>query len=67
MRPFSVGGRDCAGQNIGMAEIRVVLARVIWNFDISAVSTLAWEDQKCFMLWQKDPFFVNLKSVARDV
>ncbi|KAM0303436.1 hypothetical protein ACHAO8_011502 [Botrytis cinerea] len=67
MRPFSVGGRDCAGQNIGMAEFRVVLARVIWNFDISAVSTLAWEDQKCFMLWQKDPFFVNLKSVARDV
>jgi hypothetical protein len=44
-----------------MAEFRVVLARMIWNFDISPLSELAWEDQKAYMLWDKQPFLVSLR------
>ncbi|KAI0837750.1 cytochrome P450 [Hypoxylon sp. FL0890] len=34
VRPFSAGGRDCLGQNLAWVEFRVLLARMIWNFDI---------------------------------
>jgi hypothetical protein len=48
-----------------MAEFRVVLARMIWNFDISPLSELAWEDQKAYMLWDKQPFLVSLSLPGR--
>ncbi|MDI1490296.1 MAG: hypothetical protein OHK93_001496 [Ramalina farinacea] len=33
-QPFSAGPRNCIGQRLGYAEMRVVLARMIWNFDL---------------------------------
>lgn len=56
-----MGGRDCLGQNIAMAEFRVVLARMIWNFDISPVSKFLWREQRVFMLWEKKKYLVELK------
>jgi averantin hydroxylase len=36
VRPFSAGGRDCLGQNLSWVEMRVMLARMVWNFDMEA-------------------------------
>ncbi|ROV87881.1 hypothetical protein VSDG_09530 [Cytospora chrysosperma] len=33
-RPFSTGGRDCLGQNLAWVEFRIMLARMIWNFEL---------------------------------
>ncbi|OCL03416.1 cytochrome P450 monooxygenase-like protein [Glonium stellatum] len=65
-QPFSFGPRNCLGKNLAYAEMRVIMAKVIWNFDIELVDTTAdWFDQKVFALWEKAPLMVRLKPVQR--
>ncbi|RSL59492.1 hypothetical protein CEP53_005776 [Fusarium sp. AF-6] len=35
LQPFHVGPRNCLGRNLAYVEMRVILARIIWNFDLS--------------------------------
>ncbi|KAF8865497.1 cytochrome P450 [Acephala macrosclerotiorum] len=34
VQPFSVGPRNCLGMNLAYLEMRVVLARLVWGFDM---------------------------------
>jgi cytochrome P450 len=65
LQPFFVGGRSCLGQNIAWAEMRLVVARLLWNFDLEPVDRLEWKSQKTYYLWQKERFRVRLRKVAR--
>ncbi|KAI1464312.1 cytochrome P450 [Daldinia caldariorum] len=76
VRPFSAGGRDCLGQNLAWVEFRVLLARMIWNFDFEVYcgdgdrsdngtasrpsAFRKWTDQKAMMLWHKESYPVRL-------
>ncbi|KAJ2994193.1 hypothetical protein NUW58_g1619 [Xylaria curta] len=78
VHPFSIGGRDCLGQNLAWVEFRVLLARMVWNFDMKVyretthnsypqsraplLSYHRWADQKAYMLWQKENYYVLLKE-----
>jgi cytochrome P450 len=65
IQPFSTGPRNCIGQSLAWAEIRTILARLVWHFDMEAVDTsTSWEKQKVFVLWEKPSLMVRLK--ARD-
>ena len=66
-QPFNVGPRGCIGRNLAYAEMRIVLARVLFEFDLELMeSSKSWlEDLKNFTLWQKDPLMVKLKPVIR--
>lgn len=45
-----------------MSEMRVILARVIWNFDMQiADDSRNWTEQELFGLWKKGPLNVHLK------
>jgi cytochrome P450 len=33
-QPFSIGPRNCIGRNLAYAEMRMILARVLWTFDL---------------------------------
>ncbi|KAG8156760.1 hypothetical protein KVR01_013365 [Diaporthe batatas] len=61
--PFSHGPRDCLGRNLAYAEMRLILARLIWNFDVRlAEETWGWDERsKVFLLWEKGPVKVYLK------
>lgn len=37
-QPFSVGPRNCVGKNLAYFEMRIVLARLLWNFDLVKLS-----------------------------
>lgn len=36
-QPFNIGPRSCIGMNLGMAEMRLIAVRMLWNFDFELV------------------------------
>lgn len=61
LQPFSVGPRNCLGRNLAYVEMRIILARVIWNFDMElAADSYNWTDQNVWTLWQKGELNVKL-------
>ncbi|KAF9873493.1 cytochrome P450 [Colletotrichum karsti] len=62
LQPFSVGPRNCIGKNLANAEMRLILARLIWNFEIRATQDIGkWYDEsEVYILWQKGPMNVYL-------
>ena len=51
------------GQLLALAQIRLLLAKMVWNFDIEAVPgrTLDWLSQKTFIVVEKKPVEVRLR------
>lgn len=63
MQPFSVGPRNCIGQTLAWAEVRTILGRLIWNFDLELLDARkVWERQMVFVLWSKPSLMVKLKA-----
>lgn len=64
-QPFSVGSRNCIGRNLAYAEMRLILAKFLFNFDIELdKQTGDWTNQKSYILWEKHPLWVKLTSVS---
>jgi averantin hydroxylase len=65
LQPFSVGPRNCIGRNLAYAEMRLILAKVLFNFDLELDEgkTGQWLDQKVFTLWEKKPLWVRVRTV----
>ncbi|KAK0701923.1 cytochrome P450 [Lasiosphaeria miniovina] len=65
MQAFSLGVRSCMGQHLALAEMRLILARLVWNFDFDAPEDktrwLNWEDLRTFLLVEKRPIYVGLR------
>ncbi|KFY23056.1 hypothetical protein V493_06128, partial [Pseudogymnoascus sp. VKM F-4281 (FW-2241)] len=67
LQPFSVGPRNCLGRNLAYAEMRLILAQVLWNFDLELTTESEnWADQKIYSLWEKTPLYVKLTPVMRE-
>lgn len=62
-QPFSVGPTNCLGRPLAWAEMRLVLARIFWYFEVSLVPErpFSWESQKMLMTVEKDPLWLALK------
>lgn len=68
LQPFSFGPRNCIGKNLAYAELRLILARMIWNFDLSLSNASnsnqdAWIEQLNYVLVEKMPLRVQLALV----
>ena len=64
--PFSIGPRNCIGKNLAYLEMRLILAKLIWNFNLVPVGKVGeWGDQKTYVLWEKEPLEVGLREVKR--
>ncbi|RAH67354.1 cytochrome P450 [Aspergillus aculeatinus CBS 121060] len=62
LQPFSFGPRNCIGRNLAYVEMRIILARMIFNFDMELEDTESdWLDQECHLLWDKSALMVKLK------
>ncbi|KAH8744430.1 cytochrome P450 monooxygenase [Diaporthe sp. PMI_573] len=61
-KPFAFGPRNCIGMNLATTEIRIILARIVWNFEMRlAEDSKSWgEDQTAYVLWEKPPLNVHL-------
>ncbi|KAI0509177.1 cytochrome P450 [Xylaria bambusicola] len=63
-KPFGLGTRSCLGKPLAMAEMRLVLAQLVWNFDLSQApcTRINWNELKTFVVVQKEPVYVVLKK-----
>ncbi|KAI1386920.1 putative cytochrome P450 [Hypoxylon trugodes] len=66
VQPFSVGPRACLGKNLAMAEMRLILAKLLWTLDFEAVEgkKVVWEELKTFAIVEKKP--IEVKVQVRD-
>ncbi|KAI1811604.1 cytochrome p450 monooxygenase [Poronia punctata] len=64
MQPFSVGPRNCIGRNLAYAEMRLILARILFRFDVKlAPEARDWlKGQRVYSLWDKPPLPFYLKA-----
>ncbi|PYI01805.1 cytochrome P450 [Aspergillus sclerotiicarbonarius CBS 121057] len=60
--PFSLGAHNCPGQNLAWLELRLILARLLWRYDLSippGVELPRWEEQGIWWFWDKKPTVVR--------
>ncbi|KAH9884566.1 cytochrome P450 [Xylariomycetidae sp. FL2044] len=61
-QPFAYGPRDCLGRNMGMHEMRLILARLLLAFDMELCEeSTRWDEARAFILWEKKPLMCRLK------
>jgi cytochrome P450 len=61
-QPFSAGPRNCIGKNLAYAEMRLLLASLLWHFDLElAEESKDWmERNQIYVLWLKPELKVKL-------
>lgn len=67
-QPFAMGNRNCIGINLAYSEMRLILAQVLFHFDIKSseeMDNVDWFDQEIYGIWQKGPLYVKLSAVAK--
>jgi cytochrome P450 len=64
LNPFSLGPYGCLGKNLAYAEMRLILASVLWKFDMELCEeSLGWvERMDVYFLWDKDALWIKLKE-----
>ncbi|KAF2864683.1 cytochrome P450 [Massariosphaeria phaeospora] len=58
---FSVGPKACLGKGLAYAEIKLIIARLVWHFDFELVNDgFAFEKQRAFLFRERLPLNVRL-------
>lgn len=76
-QPFSLGPRGCIGKHLTYLELRLILANLLWHFDLERAdldepgAKDIWDPTgdlqyvKAFNTWNKPPLMCRLRPVAR--
>ncbi|KAK5991781.1 Cytochrome P450 monooxygenase lcsI [Cladobotryum mycophilum] len=68
MQAFSLGPRSCVGQPLAWAELRLIVSKLVWAFDMEAVAErekrVRWEDLRVFVLVEKRPIEIRMRARA---
>lgn len=68
MQPFVVGSRDCLGRNLAYAEMRLILSKLFFHFDLEMDRERMgkdWLEQTAHISWNQNPLWARLSPVAR--
>ncbi|KAJ5713882.1 uncharacterized protein N7483_011063 [Penicillium malachiteum] len=61
VQPFSLGPRNCLGRNLAYIEIRMILSKLLFNFDLQICKESEdWIDQKVYTIWDKPALMIEL-------
>lgn len=65
-KPFSIGPRGCIGKNLAYMEMRMILAKLVWRFDLELVNEReeagkwGWlEDARVIGMWVKPDLWLK--------
>lgn len=63
-QPFSLGARACMGRNLAYVEMSVILAKLIWRYDLFLVDeTLDWNrESHMHVMWSKPDLWVRFED-----
>ncbi|KAJ9152036.1 Isotrichodermin C-15 hydroxylase [Pleurostoma richardsiae] len=63
-QPFNLGPRGCIGRSLAYMETRLILARLVYSFDMELLpDALGWNKMRVFLLYEKRPLYVKLTPV----
>ncbi|MCJ1395522.1 hypothetical protein MMC18_008408 [Xylographa bjoerkii] len=66
-KPFSLGPRACLGINLAYLEMRIILARMVWQFDLQMGRDFDWEkENQMHLLWKKPALEVKFTSALHN-
>jgi cytochrome P450 len=60
LQAFSFGPRNCIGRNLAYVEMKLILARLVWHFDLENCTEGDWRHQKIYLIWAKSPLMIRL-------
>ncbi|KAI8945450.1 cytochrome P450 [Xylaria longipes] len=63
-QPFSVGTRSCLGINLAWHEMRLMLAKLMYEFNIESNAGPDWLDQNVYVIWDRKPLICRFKDAA---
>ncbi|CCF44300.1 benzoate 4-monooxygenase cytochrome P450 [Colletotrichum higginsianum] len=68
LKPFSTGPRNCIGKHLAYGEVRTILAKILWEFDLQlAPESDGWmESLKIYGVWEKRPLMVRFRPALRE-
>ena len=64
--PFSLGPHNCPGRALAWLEMRLILGKIIWHFDMRPAQETnlgEWGEQKIYWFWEKRPTPVKIRRV----
>ncbi|KAF2419582.1 putative toxin biosynthesis cytochrome P450 monooxygenase [Tothia fuscella] len=64
VQSFGLGARNCIGQAMAYLEMRLILARLIFRFDLELTNGADFspEKQKIHFLWSKPPLYIRVSD-----
>jgi cytochrome P450 len=67
VQSFSVGPRNCLGRNLAFFEMKLILAKLLYSFDLELCEeSRAWMDgQKVLFFTVKPPLMIKLKPYVK--
>ncbi|KAF2970121.1 hypothetical protein GQX73_g3426 [Xylaria multiplex] len=63
-QPFSAGTRNCLGINLAWHEMRLMLAKLVYEFDIESDAGPDWLDQNVYVIWDRKPLICRFKDTT---
>ena len=63
--PVIVREYQSMAKSLALAEMRLIMAKMLWNFDMECQTDEDWTNQKSYMLWEKVPLMMKLVPVRR--
>ncbi|KAF6837161.1 cytochrome P450 [Colletotrichum plurivorum] len=62
LQPFSHGPRACMGRHMAYVEMRMIMTKMLWNFDLKLCDEDEnWLDQPVFLVFKKRPLLVHVR------
>jgi cytochrome P450 len=63
-QPFNVGPTGCIGKPLAWAEMRIIIAKLIWRYRLSMTKgkPFTWEALRKMMIVEKDPLWLTLEQ-----
>ncbi|PSN71985.1 benzoate 4-monooxygenase cytochrome P450 [Corynespora cassiicola Philippines] len=68
LQPFGVGRQSCIGMKLAYIEMRLILARLLFAFDLKLEDEKDrwdWGSQETYLFWEKRPLRVTLRPGER--